>query len=321
MKQKFFCTTMIFLLFIMQITAAKEIQFEFEYSFDVKITRRDSGKDLKIWFPIPITDTEQLIREVKIHSPFPYKITRENKYGNKMVFINLEKTRPGIYPLKMIVSGKRAEVQTSQGISFSKSLTTPAVYKRFLENQKLTYIDASITNEARRLTANLTTVSEKAAALYNNVLEKMQYDKTVQGWGTGSTRFACDVGKGNCTDFHSYFNSLARAIKIPSRFQIGFPFPGKSGKVKGYHCWAKYYDARKGWVPVDISEADKHPEKKDYFFGSIDAHRVRFSEGREFDLKPRQNSGPVNFFIYPHLELQGKKVSIAEKNFHVKYIQ
>jgi hypothetical protein len=100
--------------------------------------------------------------------------------------------------------------------------------------------------------------------------------KTGEGWGHGHTLWACDSRHGNCTDFHSVFISMARAEKIPARFQIGFPLPADkhSAEIPGYHRWAEFYLDSTGWVPIDISEAWKHPEKHDYFFGAHDVNRV-----------------------------------------------
>jgi hypothetical protein len=39
-------------------------------------------------------------------------------------------------------------------------------------------------------------------------------------------------------------------------------------------------------VPVDISEAWKHQEKHDYFFGAHDVNRVQFTQGRDLRLAP-----------------------------------
>ena len=96
---------------------------------------------------------------------------------------------------------------------------------------------------------------------------------------------------------------------IPARFEIGFPLPAKknSGEIAGYHCWAEFYDPQHGWVPVDISEAWKDQSKKDYFFGAHDANRVQFSMGRDLVLSPPQAGDPLNYFVYPYVEVNGKK--------------
>ena len=59
-------------------------------------------------------------------------------------------------------------------------------------------------------------------------------------------------------------------------------------------------------VPVDISEGWKHPEKKDYFFGAHDDNRVQFSMGRDVVLSPKQDGEPLNYFVYPYVEVSGK---------------
>jgi transglutaminase-like putative cysteine protease len=137
----------------------------------------------------------------------------------------------------------------------------------------------------------------------------MRYDKTGTGWGRGDVLYACDAKKGNCTDFHSLFIAMARSQGIPARFEIGFPLPPdkRSSEIAGYHCWAEFFEPQHGWIPVDISEAWKHPEKKDYFFGAHDDNRVEFTMGRDLELSPKQDGKPLNYFVYPYVEIGGKE--------------
>ena len=72
---------------------------------------------------------------------------------------------------------------------------------------------------------------------------------------------------------------------------------------------------RRCWIPVDISEAWKAKEKRDYFFGSLDANRVRFSTGRDITLSPKQNGPPLNYFVYPYIEIDGKSHEAMSKQF------
>ena len=144
----------------------------------------------------------------------------------------------------------------------------------------------------------------------------MKYDKTGTGWGHGDTLWACDSKHGNCTDFHSVFISMARSQKIPARFQIGFSLPADktSAEIPGYHCWAEFYIDSTGWIPVDISEAWKHQEKHDYFFGAHDVNRFQLTQGRDLKLTPAQDGQPLNYLVYPYVEVAGKEypnVSIA----------
>ncbi len=151
-----------------------------------------------------------------------------------------------------------------------------------------------------------------ARRYYNYVLERMRYSKDGTGWGRGDTLWACDSGFGNCTDFHSMFMSLTKSQGIPARFHMGFPIPETrgEGKVGGYHCWAEFYLAGTGWVPVDISEADKYPDLAEYYFGNLTEDRIAFVTGRDLDLTPRPAAGRLNFLIYPHAELDGKTITL-----------
>jgi transglutaminase-like putative cysteine protease len=155
----------------------------------------------------------------------------------------------------------------------------------------------------------------KARAIYNYVVGTMRYDKSGNGWGNGDAIWACTAKRGNCTDFHSLFIGMMRAAGIPARFEIGFPLPPDQhdGAIPGYHCWAQFYVEPYGWIPVDASEAWKHPDKKDYFFGAHDYNRLQFSVGRDIRLNPPQQGDPLNYFIYPYAELDGKPFAVESK--------
>ena len=66
-------------------------------------------------------------------------------------------------------------------------------------------------------------------------------------------------------------------------------------------------------MPVDISEADKHPDKTEFFFGSLDASRVSFSYGRALVLTPAQPGPPLNYFVKAYAEANGQPVKVATK--------
>ena len=94
------------------------------------------------------------------------------------------------------------------------------------------------------------------------------------------------------------------------------------GAVGGYHCWAKFFDeAQRRWIAVDISEADKDASMKEYYFGNLRADRVTFSTGRDLQLVPRQQAGPVNFLIYPYVEVAGKPHTSFAKAFRYENVE
>jgi transglutaminase-like putative cysteine protease len=113
-----------------------------------------------------------------------------------------------------------------------------------------------------------------------------------------------------------------RSSGIPARFEIGFPLPeGKTeGAISGYHCWAEFYLDGAGWIPVDASEASKHPARRDYFFGAHDDNRVFFTYGRDIRLSAEQKGDPLNYFIYPYLEVNGQPSLNLETQFSFREV-
>jgi transglutaminase-like putative cysteine protease len=193
---------------------------------------------------------------------------------------------------------------------------------RWLAPDRLVPLDDTIRKWAGDVVAaaHAHTDLEMARAIYDHVVATVKYDKTGKGWGRGDIYYACDARRGNCTDFHAIFIGYARAMGIPARFSIGFPIPTErgAGTIAGYHCWAEFYANGIGWIPIDASEAGKNPAMREYFFGAHDENRVEFTRGRDLELLPRQESNPLNYFVYPYAEVDGKPVEDLERTFSWK---
>jgi len=263
---------------------------------------------LAVWVPLP-TDTEfQRIRNLKIDSPYPWSVRREREHGNSYLYLSAMQPRPGRLEIRVSFDAERREVLRSALTLASRREPRPEDLSRSLQPNRLVTLSPRVRDFAQRITLGQTTVEGKAHAIYDWLVNTMLYDKTTPGWGMGDTERACDVQKGNCTDFHSLFISLARAEEIPARFVIGFPLKkDPAGTIPGYHCWAEFWLEGVGWVPVDASEAAKstEPTRRDYLFGNLDPDRIQFTVGRDLLLDPPPCAEPLNYFIYPHAEGDG----------------
>jgi len=278
--------------------------FEFTYATTVK--GLPPGKMARIWIPVATSSSVQKVTMDKDSINLPgYKIGQEKQYGNQILYVEAKADDKGQIPLQVTYDVKRYEVKTKG----SPSLKPAAGEKiaRLLEpDDKVPLVGKPLTLLKDKKVAN--DPMEAARLFYDVVNRYMRYSKEGKGWGRGDVLWACDSKYGNCTDFHSLFISLARAHKIPAKFEIGFPLPPErgAGKVPGYHCWAWFLPEGKGWVPVDISEANRHPKLAEYYFGNLTEDRVMFSSGRDIQLVPPQKGPPLNFFIYPYVEVDGK---------------
>jgi len=273
------------------------------------------GVKARVWLPMPHSSEHQRI-EVRSHAlPDNAMVTSEKKYGNCMIFFETAATDTGRVDFSITYDVLRSEVKHRSPASASLSRSQRRL---FLAPNRL----VPVTGTPLGLLSGIQLPDnprELGRVLYDRVEEHMMYDKSRPGYGTGNAVWACDSRFGNCTDYHSLFISLARSQGLPARFEIGFPVPPERGvgEIGGYHCWAFFFTRQYGWFPADISEADKNPKMRDYCFGNITENRISFSTGRDLHLVPRQSGEPLNFFIYPHIEVNGKTLpkTQMEKRF------
>ena len=278
-----------------------------------------TAKKVDVWIPLPSDGPYQTIADVKVQAPAPFTFERDSA-GNRLAHFVLDK------PEQL---GRDFEVRATYRVTRREAVTPPpgsakpgepAGAAELLKPNRLVPLTPRVKELADTLSAGKTDAVSKAHAFYDYLVDNGTYEKVTPGWGRGDSERFCDVKRGNCTDFHSAFMALARSEGIPVRFSIGFPLMrDKEGTVPGYHCWAEFWAPGRGWVPVDASDAakTKEPEKKAYLFGNLDADRFDITTGRDLTLSPPQKDGPLNFFIYPYVEVDGK--TFAETKIRLEY--
>jgi len=328
-------------------------EFEFTYSVNLESSK---GKKLELWIPIPQSNEIQTISNLKIDSQgLNYEIKDEVEHGNKYLYLH---SKNGINTDKEITVRFNVVREEHQNVAYNnieysrylKASSMVPVGDRFTEiikdnnlnsddirglydfvlngmhygkptddnnskNYKYVHGGKNPKTGQEWLPDNITYGLKKKT---RDELVKSQKKNKKYAYGNGNSLYACDIGVGNCTDYHSYFISLARTMDVPSRFHMGFPIPsGSEGVVGGYHCWADYYVEGEGWYPVDISEADKDPSKIDYYFGTVSDSRFEMMVGRDFKLVG-YDGGVMNLFVYPILEINDKKSKNFKKSFTYK---
>jgi transglutaminase-like putative cysteine protease len=310
-------------------SGAKTRHFTFRYEASLKAAPPDA-KEVDLWLPVAQDADFQKVKVTAVSAPASHTIEVEPTLGNKIFHV---KVPASSLPLNVAIDYdvERIERRTDFSTGLNDAALSAAARKADLEATPLVPVGAPVVAMSgfKSGGGDATKVARQA---YDHVLGKMKYDKPANsGWGRGSTEWACKEGFGNCTDFHAYFMSLARTENIPCRFTMGFGLPPKADApaatptaIPGYHCWAEFFVDGRGWVPVDISEASKAvtkmPEMADYYFGGLSADRIEFTLGRDVPLVPKQAGKPLNYFIYPYCEIDGKEApkDSVTRNFSIK---
>ena len=292
----------------------------FLFSYKVKVKDIPQG-EMKLWIPIAPNNGEQTVRLSKVTAPVPLEPKKEGEYGNSLLFGRVNA------PAKELEIELQYEVTRieKRGNLIGSGTIAPEPREelaRFLAPDRLVPLNERIRKLATEVTAGKTTPLAKARAIYDYTVDNLSYDKSGTGWGRGDINHACDLKRGNCTDFHALLIGLCRASGIPARFIIGFPIPEgkKEGSIGGYHCWAEFYIEGKGWIPVDASEASKNRARKEYYFGTLCENRVEFTMGRDILLNPSQQGEKLNYFIYPYAEQDGKPYDKMEKSYSFREV-
>ncbi len=291
--------------------------FDFTYSARISALPSD-GHDVRIWVPLAKTRDHQTILSRHIHTALPYRISEEPVYGNDMLYLQLKPPIPASLDVVIEYTAVERGGRWLDRRRLFKGYpeTSAAELSLALRNEPFMVINDTVKQLAQDATVGRTSPLEKARAIYDYVIAHMTYDKTTPGWGRGDTLRACQLGKGNCADFHSLFISMARAVDTPARFAIGATIPtSPGGEIPGYHCWAEFYSPTEGWVPVDASEAWKHPDLREYYFGTRDPNKFLISVGRNIQLVPLQAGPPVNIFLNPYVEVDGRSAGVVETRF------
>lgn len=277
----------------------------FQFTYAVTVADLQPAQTTRIWLPVPPSNDEQDVEIVAKDLPVDGQIRTERPHGNRMLFLEAKANEKGSIPIRMVYRVKRRELTRDKPIKSGEDAEELARLVKPNRRVPITGKPLELLRGKRVPTDEM----EAARFLYDLVNHHMRYSKDGTGWGNGDSVWACETGRGNCTDFHSLFISLARARHIPSQFEIGFLLPTRRrlGEIVAYHCWARFHLPSGTWIPVDISEGNKEPHLHDYYFGNLTADRVAFSVGRDLTLVPRQAGPPVNYFIYPYVEVEGKE--------------
>lgn len=316
-------------LLLPQVSLAKERRGE--VTVNVSLKAPADAKRVDLWIPYPMSDENQEITAVSVSGNYSAMgVYREGKFGNNI--LHAEWTAPGgERTLTYTFRVGRKEVVT-KNFSGKEAAIQGREFDKYLDSTSVGATGGVAKEYAGKIVGEKKTTLAKAAAIYDWIVENMYRDPGVKGCGLGEVDALLHKLGGKCADIHSVFVTLARAEGIPAREVFGIRMPkGKEGDItKSQHCWAEFYSPGYGWVVVDPADVRKailerkitlqeaHP-LKEYYFGAVDENRVAFGTGRDLRLNPPQKGKPLNYFMYPYAEADGKPLNEDLYGFNLGY--
>jgi transglutaminase-like putative cysteine protease len=304
--------------------AAKMERFQARHEATIRDIPAGARK-ARIWLVVPRQDPAQKVGEIKLTGPGKASVKRGGTYNNRYAYFEVE--NPG--PTLQVVAEfdvERKEVTTALPSATIRPISEGEA-KRFREElvaNRYVPVDEKYARMAKEIVGDERDPIRQSKKIYDWVLNAIEYwvkdPSRLKASPNGESEYCLTTKTGNCTDFHSLYTSLSRAVSIPTRMVYGSFFQGDNTPVPNkasldgkdtdasYHCWVEFYADGLGWVPLDVALADLLPsrEQQDWYFGNLDARRVTWSYGRDLTLAPKQDAGPVNAMHKVYVEIDGK---------------
>jgi transglutaminase-like putative cysteine protease len=292
----------------------------FRFTYDVVVPPADGAT--RVWIPRPLEDGWQRCTR----SAYPEQLAPEEgadpASGNQMVCLTVPSSP---LPTSFAVSFElertlaRPPLPPDDQPYPAPPSRDPELARYLLANRKVP-TDGAIVEEARALGEIGDPPLRLARRVFHQLIESFDYDRrgcTPARMGELSDLpAACDIRLATCTEFHGLFVARMRALGVPTRFVFGFNVPPRpEGMIHGYHCWAMIASPAGGWIPMDVSEARKQPDRREFYFGALDPNRVAFTWDRDVPLVPAQRGEPLDRFIFPYGESAEKTAVELELGF------
>jgi transglutaminase-like putative cysteine protease len=289
---------------------------ELKYTCDVAQVPEDA-KTVDVWIPLPSDNERQTVRLVSQSDPDKGAVTFDKKFGNRMYYRRFEAPKSDgsagrIGPIKVEfvydVEVREATVEAAKKLVSTRSTPPTDEFAPYLEAVKMIPIQGPVSALAAGIKLPAGEPLRAGRAIYDHLVDTMIYNHLAPGAGTGNAVWACDSKTGDCTDFHSLFIGICRWRGIPADHVFGMPLPPDKpeGDIKHFHCWARFWVADVGWIPLDASRANKFPKDRDYYFGTLGSTWLTLSHGRDVVLEPPQQGEPINMFEAPYVEVDGR---------------
>jgi transglutaminase-like putative cysteine protease len=133
--------------------------------------------------------------------------------------------------------------------------------------------NTAINNAAKAVIAGKTTKEDKAYALYQFVMARVDYDTALinennNGLDVGAV-FAFNTGRGICYDYATLYAAMCDAVGLNVRV-VGGVAAGLNGEYLGNHAWNEVQGTNGNWFAVDATWGDRGGDTQGWKFTEKD---------------------------------------------------
>jgi hypothetical protein len=226
----------------------------YDVDFSAVVTPGYKGKVLKVWLPMPQTDSGQEVTEVGLDS-FPVsiapKIGVEKTFGNKFAYFEFHDVQGAQivrHRFKMKVWELHWELEPAR---IAATRDWPASFDRYRKGEtQAVVVDDRFTKLLAEIVPRPTNPLADMSAVMDWVIRDFKYDHGDASLQASSLH-ALLKHEGHCSDYHGFCAAMGRALGCPTRVTYGInPFPKNSPS----HCKLEAYLPPYGWVSFDVSE-------------------------------------------------------------------
>lgn len=287
--------------------AAKSKPVTYDVDFSVVITPPYKAKQLKVWLPIPPTDTSQEVSDSKLSS-FPIavqpQIATEEKFGNRFACFVFDAPQGA----QIVRHQFRVKVwELSWNVDPARVVSPdawPASFDRYRQGEsQAVVVDERVQNLLATIVPAKAAPIQKLGGALDWVQSNLVYDHHEASL-QASSEHALTKRRGHCSDYHGLCAAFGRAMGMPTRVTYGInPFPKNSPS----HCKLEVFLPPYGWVSFDVSEtqrltaairdnAELSAEQKQALTASAQARLARGfrdntwflqTRGTDYDLAPK----------------------------------
>lgn len=245
----------------MPYRAQKGDPVTYEVDLSAVVTAPYGTKKLRIWMPVPQSDSVQEVVDSRIYS-FPInvkpQIGTEPVFGNKFAYFEFDAPEGAQlirHTFKVTTHELRWNIDPKK---IEKIEKWPESFASYLRGEDQAVV---VNDEVKQLLAEIVPEQkgpfENVSQVFAWTNANMRYTHDNASLAA-SSQHAIEHRAGHCSDYHGMCAAFGRALGYPTRVTYGInPFP----KASPSHCKLEVFLPPYGWVSFDVSETQKLVEQ------------------------------------------------------------